>query len=78
MNKISNEEMTDKALNLLKSILGNGKGLRADDVAEMIGIATAYFCKEAEVHSQGQISKDTMLGMIYTNAAKGIKYNINY
>lgn len=73
LNKISNEDATDRATNILEAVVKNVGGLRLDDATTIIGLALIQSCVEISETIQGKVSEDAVMGMIYRTAANGLK-----
>lgn len=75
LNKISNEDATDRATNILETVVKNVGGLRLDDATTVIGLALMRSCIEISNTVEGKVNDDAVMGMIYRTAANALKLN---
>lgn len=73
LNKISSEELTDKAMDVRNCLLKEIKGLSVGEVVELMGIFTACICNDIANATKGQVTIDDALGGIYHLAATSLK-----
>lgn len=73
LNKISSEEMTDKAMNLRANWLKEIDGLSIGEVVQLMGMFNACVCHDIANASKGQVTMDDVLGGIYHLAAQSVK-----
>lgn len=73
LNKISSEELTDKAMNIRAFFLNEIDGLSIGEVVQLMGIFNACVCNDVAKAAKGQVTMDDVLGGIYHLSATSLK-----
>lgn len=73
LNKICSEELTDKAMKLRSCFVKEINGLSIGEAVELMSIFNTYVCNDIANASNGQVTRDDILGGIYHLTATSLR-----